>query len=126
MNFFWVFLGGGIGSVLRYSISLGYVNTFSQKWSALAATLTSNILACIFLAFLWYFQQNSGMSKSAYLLLGTGLCGGFSTFSTFSLETFYFWRNGDWAFAVGNVVVSVALGLIAIAAIVKALPNAEV
>lgn len=125
MNFLWVFIGGGIGSMLRYSISLGFVNTFTQKWAALAATLTSNLLACIVLAVVWNLQQGGGLSKSAYLLLATGLCGGFSTFSTFSLETFYYWKNGDWTYAVGNVLISVVLGILTIAVITKSFPTSE-
>lgn len=111
--------------MLRYSISLGYIHSFTQKWAALAATLTSNLLACIILAVIWNMQQGEGLSKSAYLLLATGLCGGFSTFSTFSLETFYYWKNGDWMYAIGNVVISVVLGLAAIAMIARAYPTSE-
>lgn len=125
MNFVWVFIGGGIGSMLRYAISLGYVNTFSQKWAALAATLTSNILACILLAVVWNLQQGAGLSKAGMLLLAIGICGGFSTFSTFSLETFYYWKNGDWMYAVANVVISIVLGLAAIALITRAYPTSE-
>lgn len=125
MNFIWVFVGGGLGSMLRYSISRFTLSSLSERWAPLAATLGSNLLACIALAFLVKAHAGGQLSNSAFVLLATGFCGGFSTFSTFSYETYAFYQRGDWMYAVLNVVISVAVGLIAMALILRNMPSAE-
>ncbi|KAB2810376.1 fluoride efflux transporter CrcB [Phaeocystidibacter luteus] len=124
MNYLYVFLGGGIGSMLRYGISVFTIRNVEQKWAPLAGTFGANILACILLAILVKGEQSGALSRPAFLLLGTGLCGGFSTFSTFSLETFAFWSRGDHAWAIANVLVSVTLGFAAMWLLLKSWPSA--
>lgn len=111
MNFFWVFLGGGVGSILRYSISLLFS---SFKWTFPYATLVANILSCILLGFLVALSFRGGLSNSSKYFLMTGLCGGFSTFSTFTNETFQLYSSGNYAYALGNIGISIVLCLIAI------------
>ena len=80
-----IFIGGGLGSLLRYSISLG-LKKYESGFPF--ATLTANILSCIVLGAAWiYFSRNTNYPDQTKLLIMTGFCGGFSTFSTFSLET---------------------------------------
>lgn len=100
-----VFFGGGIGSLLRFGMSQLFKNLSA---SALPyATMSSNILSTALLG--WVFYKVSPAShQTLYLFVAIGLCGGFSTFSTFSLETFQLLKNGQTAWAISNVAVSIA------------------
>lgn len=109
MNIMWVFIGGGIGSVLRFLISSWMKNASNHfPWG----TFTVNLLACSLLALLVYHLPNDSQYDWAKLLLLTGLCGGFSTFSTFSLETLQLMQNGQWLFAILYILGSVIGSLV--------------
>lgn len=109
MNWFAVFLGGGLGSLARFAVSKGIlsISTSIFPW----ATLIANVLSCIVLIFgLNYFLGKEILSwQNSFLIIG--FCGGFSTFSTFSLETFQLLKQGDLLFAFLNILVSVLLCL---------------
>jgi CrcB protein len=109
MNAIWIFLGGGIGSLMRYGVSL-----LIQKIPALqfpVATLISNATASLLvgvftvLAFKAKFMEPSGF----HALFILGICGGFSTFSTFANENLDLFQKGYSALALLNIVVSIAL-----------------
>ncbi|HNP96015.1 MAG TPA: fluoride efflux transporter CrcB [Cyclobacteriaceae bacterium] len=107
-----VFLGGGLGSVLRYSIGkwVGTLHTHIFPFGTLAA----NVLACFALGILvGLADQKQLLSPSARLFWSVGFCGGFSTFSTFSLETISLIQGGFNGFSAAYVIVSVALCLAA-------------
>jgi fluoride exporter len=99
-----VFLGGGIGSLLRFGMSQLF-KIFSSS-TLPYATLSSNILSTALLGWIFY-KVSPATHQTLYLFLAIGLCGGFSTFSTFSLETFQMLKNGQTAWAIANVAVSV-------------------
>lgn len=118
MSFFWVFIGGGIGALLRFVVgkttSLFYAGVFPL------ATLLANVISCVLFGLLVYKYPNALTSNSAKLFFVTGVCGGFSTFSTFSFETFELLKNGQWPWAVANVLVSVLACLVILYLVYKA------
>lgn len=110
-----VFLGGGLGSTLRFYFSL-IGNSSSIKW---IPTIGVNILGCLLLGgFLAAFQREQ-LSHQWYVLLGVGFCGGLTTFSTFSAELFLLLKNGSYASAIWYLILSISLGIIAAGASYK-------
>ncbi len=77
-----VFLGGGTGSICRYWVARWMSGT-AATWPI--ATLTVNLLGCFILGFL--LTQRQPLGTNGLLLLATGFCGGFTTFSTFAVES---------------------------------------
>ncbi|MFN8303120.1 MAG: fluoride efflux transporter CrcB [Saprospiraceae bacterium] len=98
-----VFLGGGLGSMFRYGLYLLLRPLLQQfPW----ATFAANGLACLVLGFA---LGHTDWPEQRRLLLTTGFCGGFSTFSTFTAESWGLWQAGQHAAFVGNVFGSLAL-----------------
>ncbi|MDX1683917.1 MAG: fluoride efflux transporter CrcB [Saprospiraceae bacterium] len=98
-----IFIGGGLGSLLRYGIGVLYRN-YELPWG----TLVANALSCILLGiFVGWMEASDWMTARLRLFLITGLCGGFSTFSTFSYQTFKLWNNGEHLAAIANIGGSV-------------------
>ena len=110
-SFLWVFLGGGLGSICRFAIAK-WMNASQLDFPL--ATLIANALACILLGFLFAFNLKTELPSSLKWLLMTGFCGGFSTFSTFSNETFQLLQNGETAYALTNIAGSILLCLFCI------------
>ena len=81
MGFIFVALGGAVGAIMRYSISLLPVRTCFP-----ILTLVINIIGAIVIGFIVGLAEEKQVSSNAMLFLKTGVCGGFTTFSTFSLE----------------------------------------
>jgi CrcB protein len=107
-----VFIGGGAGSVLRFAISRAFLKlgiVHALPW----ATLLTNLLATGVLAWLVMRWDIAHPSKETWrALLAVGFCGGFSTLSTFSMENYQLLRDGAYAFAALNIIVSVAGGVL--------------
>ena len=106
MNYFIVGLGGAIGSMLRYGIS----QWLSPKNITFPfATLLANVLSCLILGFALSLLTKNYIDEKQRLFLVTGICGGFSTFSTFTNETFQLFQSGNTLLAVGNIIFNVLL-----------------
>ena len=101
--FLMVFIGGGLGSMCRYGVWL-LLRPWQVKFPW--ATLLANGLACIVLGILLGWQAQAVLSDQRRLLLVTGFCGGFSTYSTFTAETWGLWENGQPALALSNVFIN--------------------
>lgn len=110
MLLMYIFIGGGLGSLARYGISKFSAVYFSTQFPI--ATFLSNILACIILGSVLFFFQ-SKLNQNAWIspLILIGFCGGFSTFSTFSNETVQLLVNGQWFWAIANILISVLSAL---------------
>jgi fluoride exporter len=104
MIYFWVFVGGGLGSVTRFGISR-LLATYSATFPF--GTLLSNVIASLLLAFFLYQLPNKSSADWLPYFLVMGFCGGFSTFSTFSNELVLLFQNGNWLQALLYLIVSV-------------------
>ena len=105
MGVVWVFLGGGLGSVARYGLSR-WLNP--EAGTLPAGTLLANVLACAIVGFaMGWVALRGPMQENARLLLLTGFCGGFSTFSTFSGESLALFQSGKPGLAIVYVLSSV-------------------
>ena len=108
MNALFVFLGGGTGSVLRYLMGM-WIGSAAFPW----ATLVVNAVGSFAIGLLGGWASRFGWGETLRLSLTVGLCGGFTTFSTFSKESLALIEGGRYSLFVFYVAGSVALGIIA-------------
>ena len=113
-SFLLVFLGGGLGSGLRYLVASA-MNQYSKVLPY--GTFTVNMLGCLLIGLiLGYAQKENTLTSNQTLLLATGFCGGFTTFSAFASENLELIRNGELfnfsIYAIGSVFVGMLLILI--------------
>ena len=91
---FFVFIGGGFGSVLRYIIGK-YLNNSESSFPL--GTFTVNILGSLLIGIIiGLAAKNNTLTENQTLLLATGFCGGFTTFSTFAYENHVLFKSGDF------------------------------
>ncbi|MCH2496228.1 MAG: fluoride efflux transporter CrcB [Erythrobacter sp.] len=110
-----VFLGGGVGAVLRWQIGRAMTSWLGAPIISVFpfATLAANAAGSLFMGLLagWLARHGSGGSEQLRLLLGVGLLGGFTTFSAFSLEMVLLIERGQYLFALLYAFLSIALGI---------------
>lgn len=112
-EFILVFIGGGLGSVARFSLGK-WVNTFNNYHFPFG-TLAVNIIACFILGLVIGLADSKQIISSASRIFWTvGFCGGFSTFSTFSHETLYLLQNGFTISLLLYILVSLLLCVAAV------------
>lgn len=107
-----VFLGGGLGSLLRYSVQVfmhGRISPFVFPW----ATLSVNIAGSFLIGLFYALSSRFNLSDETRLFLTTGLCGGFTTFSTFSHEGISMLRQGYYGTFLTYISASIILGVAA-------------
>ena len=109
MNFLLVFAGGGIGSVLRYAVGL-CISAAAFPW----ATLAVNVGGSLAIGLFGGWCERFGWPEAVRLALIAGLCGGFTTFSTFSKESLALAQSGRWGALAAYALGSVALGIAAV------------
>lgn len=109
-NIFYIFLGGGFGSILRFAISkLFMADKSSFPWS----TLIANFIGCFIIGIiLGWFINNNKQYSDLYVFLSIGFCGGLTTFSTFSVEGLTFLKNGELLMFVTYILISILGGLL--------------
>ena len=91
-NFLWVGLGGFLGSILRYACYLIPVK-FDSFWTTLSVNLIGSFIIGLIMALI---NKGFVVSDELRLFLTVGICGGFTTFSTFSMEITYLSHQGKW------------------------------
>lgn len=104
----WVALGGALGSVLRYG-----AQKLVPAQSFPYGTFGVNLAGCFLIGLLWAQVQKGYIGDDGRLLLMTGLCGGFTTFSSFTLESMQLLQSGRSGTFILYLTASVALGLLA-------------
>lgn len=113
MNFLIVAIGAGLGGGFRYLLA-GVVQRLLPSFFPYG-TLSVNIVGSIILGALMFgFDEKGLLSPSLRLLIGVGFCGGLTTFSTFSFETFNLIRDTEFFLAGVNILVNVTLTLVGI------------
>jgi CrcB protein len=110
-----VALGGAIGSLARFSVQAIGVRLLGP--GVPVGTLMVNVLGSFLIGIALVWLTEKGMMRHAPLVMA-GLLGGFTTFSTYSLDALILWERGEWAWAAAYVVASVVLSLAALVAAV--------
>lgn len=108
-HFLLVGLGGGLGSVMRYGISL-LLNQKLFPWATLAVNISGSLLIGIIFAL---STRPDELSNNWKLFLTTGICGGFTTFSAFSVENMELLQSGKTGLAIVYIIASIILGIMA-------------
>jgi CrcB protein len=116
MSYLWVTVGSALGGLLRYAITR---LTISISTGIPFGTIFINVLGSFIIGYFGTLTLHSGkyhVSENTRLFVMVGICGGFTTFSSFSLQTFDLARSGSWGRALANIVLSVVLCIAAVSA----------
>ena len=102
----WVFIGGGLGSLSRYGLTLIMTRYFPRFPMG---TLLANAVACFLLGIFVALHFSGQINESRKLMLVTGFCGGLSTFSTFTFESHQLYSKEGWIMLVTNMVLNLVI-----------------
>jgi CrcB protein len=103
-------LGGALGSILRYGTGL-LIGPKSFPLAILVINITGSLLIGMVMA---YSLKQQAFTTDWKLFLATGLCGGFTTFSAFSLDNLVLFETGKYAMLAANIIASILLGIAAV------------
>jgi CrcB protein len=110
MGFLVVFFGGGVGAALRHGVNLAVARWLGTSFNY--ATLIENVSGSLVMGLLvGYFAFKGGVPQHLRLFLTTGILGGYTTFSAFSLDTILLYERGEVGLAALYVILSVALSV---------------
>ncbi len=117
LTYFWIAIGGALGSVARYAFSGIIARQFGETFPW--GTLLVNVTGSFVIGFIAALASPEGRMDSrsrtfATQFLMIGICGGYTTFSSFSLQTLNLIRDREWLYAGGNVIFSVVLCMVAV------------
>ena len=115
MAYFWIAIGSALGGVGRYWCSVFIARHLGETFPW--GTIFVNVAGSFVIGFVATLTASDGrlfISSDARLFIMVGLCGGYTTFSAFSLQTLNLIQDGEWLRAGGNVVGSVVLCLVAV------------
>ncbi len=115
MNAFWIFVGGGLGSLARWWASGLLANTVGHTfpWGTLFVNVSGSFVIGVFAALTG--PDGRWMAPATFReFFMLGICGGYTTFSSFSLQTLNLAQDGEWFRAGGNAILSVVLCLLGV------------
>jgi len=117
VSYLWVILGSALGGLLRYTLTRLTIPI--DRMGFPFGTVAINILGSFVIGYFGTLTLQTGkypVSDNLRIFVMVGICGGFTTFSSFSLQTYDLMRTGAWGRALANVVLSVVLCIAAVAA----------
>lgn len=106
-NYFMVAIGGALGSVARFWISTVVANRVTETFPL--GTLVVNVTGSFLIGLLAAMSRSNGISNTTRTFLMVGVCGGYTTFSSFSLQNLQLLQNGNFYYAGLNTALSLAL-----------------
>jgi len=115
VSYVWIFIGGGLGSIARFAASGMVARMFGETfpWGTIVVNVSGSFLIGLIMALTGH-DGRWLVSPSAREFMMIGVLGGYTTFSSFSLQTLTLARDGEWLQAGANVLLSVALCLVAV------------